>query len=270
MASLPEGARCGADLILKLDAQAFEPVDLVHRVGREVLHELRRSLVVAALHRLVVELLDRVLDALLALTDRVNGVQSAFGHIGRAPEEPELLEHENVLRARFFSSNGSGKTRSAAAHDDNVGLVGLFNRRMLLDLLAQRLHVAARLLEAVANALKEREARNGRAGNGVNACRLVVEHFLAHEVERNLADADRFQILGIVDLLNAVLRHRHLDGHRRIVAVDGRFVDAGLEGARRRGGCICRRGSARDAEEGGKHCFCKQIGMHGHVFLSFI
>ena len=30
VASLPEGARCGADLILKFDAQAFEPVDLVH------------------------------------------------------------------------------------------------------------------------------------------------------------------------------------------------------------------------------------------------
>ena len=233
---------------------------------RQILHELRRPLIVTALHRLVVELLNRVLDALLPLPDRVDGVQSAFGHVGRTPEEPELLEHENVLRARFFGSDGSGKTRSAAAHDDDVGLVGLFNRRVLLDLLTERLHVAARLLEAVANALKEREARNGRAGNGVNARRLVVEHFLAHEVERNLADADRFQILGIVDLFNAVLRHRHLDGHRRIVAVDRRFVDAGLEGARRRGSSIRRRGSARDAEKGGKNCFAEQISMHGHVF----
>ena len=223
-----------------------------------------------ALHRLVVELLNRVLDALLALANRVDGVQSAFGHIGRAPEEPELLEHENALRARFLGSNGSGKTRSAAAHDDDVGLVGLFNRRMLLNLLTERLHVAARLLEAVANALKERKARNGRAGDGVYARRLVVEHFLAHEVERDLADADRFQIFGIVDLFNAVLRNRHLDGHRRIVAVDGRFVDAGLEGARSRRSGIRRRGSARDAEEGGKNCFTEQIGMHGHVFLSFM
>lgn len=100
-------------------------------------------------------------------------------------------------------------------------------------MLRERRHIAARLLQAVLDALHQRKARNRSACHGIHAHRLMIENFLAHNVERNSADADRLKILGVVDLFDAVLPDGHLHGERRIVAVDLCSISAGFEGARR-------------------------------------
>ena len=100
-------------------------------------------------------------------------------------------------------------------------------------MLRERRHIAARLLQAVLDALHQRKARNRSARHGIHAHRLMIENFLAHNVERNSADADRLKILGVVDLFDAVLPDGHLHGERRIVAVDLCSISAGFEGARR-------------------------------------
>ena len=233
VAALPKGTRGRTDLILKLDAEVFEPIDRIHGVFGEIMHQCGCALVVAALDRLVIELSNAVLNALTALTNRVNRVKRTFAHIGRAAHKTQFLKDENVLGTGLIGRDGCRKTGSAAAHDDHISLILGFNGRMLLNMLRERRHIAARLLQAVLDALHQRKARNRSARHGIHAHRLMIENFLAHNVERNSADADRLKILGVVDLFDAVLPDGHLHGERRIVAVDLCSISAGFEGARR-------------------------------------
>ena len=182
---------------------------------------------------MVIELSNAVLNALTALTNRVNRVKRTFAHIGRAAQKAQFLKDENVLGTGLIGRDGCRKTGSAAAHDDHISLILGFNGRMLLNMLRERGHIAARLLQAVLDALHQRKARNRSARHGIHAHRLMIENFLAHNVERNSADADRLKILRVVDLFDTVLPDGYLHGERCIVAVDLCSISAGFEGARR-------------------------------------
>ena len=90
MAALPKGTRGRTDLILKLDAEVFEPIDRIHGVFGEVMHQCGCALVVAALDRLVIELSTAVLNSVPARRKRDNPVKRPIQHMGRpdGPDEP--------------------------------------------------------------------------------------------------------------------------------------------------------------------------------------
>ena len=102
VAALPECARSRADLVLELHAERLKPFDGAHGVLGEVAHQGGIALVVAAFKGLLGKEVDAVLDALLALTHRVDGVQGAFGDVGRAPEVAQLFKNDHVLGARLM------------------------------------------------------------------------------------------------------------------------------------------------------------------------
>jgi hypothetical protein len=234
VAALPESARSCADLVLKLHAHAFEPFDRLHGVLCQILHEFWIALVVAALHRLVIELLEAVFNALLALTLRVNGVQSTFGNVGRTAEIAEFFNDDHFLGTGLISGNGGCQTGTAATDHDDIGVIGLRAGRMLFNLLAELVHIAAGLFQALFNTAQNGKARNRSAGNRIHTQRLVLDDLVGHQFQSNLANTNRFKILGGVDLFDAVLADRDLHRDRSIVAVDGSRVGTGLERRRSR------------------------------------
>ena len=105
----------------------------------------------AALHRLVIELLEAVFNALLALTLRVNCVQSTFGNVGRTAEIAEFFNDDHFLGTGLISGNGACQTGTAATDHDDIGVIGLRAGRMLFNLLAELVHIAAGLFQALFN-----------------------------------------------------------------------------------------------------------------------
>ena len=67
VASLPESTRGSADFFFELNAELFHPVNRPKGIIRQIVHKLGIAHVVAALHRLVIELLHGVINPLRPL-----------------------------------------------------------------------------------------------------------------------------------------------------------------------------------------------------------
>ena len=106
-----------------------------------------------ALHRLVVELLNAVFNALFALTHRVRRIQSAFTHVRGAAEEPHLFKNDHFLGVRLMRRNRRCQAGSATADHDDVGLVRHLTHGMLFHVFSERVDVAARFFQAFFHAL---------------------------------------------------------------------------------------------------------------------
>ena len=239
MAALPKGARSRADFILKLHAHALEPFDRLHGVLSQILYEFRIALVVAALHRLVVEFLEAVFNALFALAFRVNSIQCTFGNVRGTAEIAQLFNNNDFLGAGLISGNSCCKTGTAAADYNDVSIVGLGAGRMLFNLFGQLIDIATGLFKALFNAAQESQTGNGSPRNGVNAERLILQNLVGHQLESHPPYADCFKVLGRVDLFDAVLTYCHFDSNRSVMAVNGSRIGAGLE---RRRSCLSRIG----------------------------
>ena len=239
MAALPKGACSRADFILKLHAHALEPFDRLHGVLSQILYEFRIALVVAALHRLVVELLEAVFNALFALAFRVNSIQCTFGNVRGTAEIAQLFNNNDFLGAGLISGNGCCKTGTAAADYNDVSIVGLGAGRMLFNLFGQLIDIATGLFKALFNAAQQSQTGNGSTRNGVNAERLILQNLVGHQLESHPPYADCFKVLGRVDLFDAVLTYCHFDSNRSVMAVNGSRIGAGLE---RRRSCLSRIG----------------------------
>ena len=117
------------------------------------MHQGRRPLVVPALHRLVVELLNAVFNALLALTHGVRCIQSAFTYVRGAAEKAHLFKNDHFLGVRLMRRNRRSQAGAATADHDDVGLIRHFTRGMLFHVFSERVDVAACFLQAFFHAL---------------------------------------------------------------------------------------------------------------------
>ncbi len=230
VAALAEGAGGAVALVLELHAQALQPVDGIQGIVGQVVHQLRGALLVAALDGGVVEGLDGVLDALLALALRVHGVQRALGHVGGAAGDAALLQHDDV-RAGLHGRDGRGQARTAAAHDAHVGVVGGFDGRLLGSRgLFQRLEGPG-LLGAFLQALLQRHGGQGSAGHGVDVDGLVVHDLIGEGLQGIGAHAQGLLVARGVDGGDGVVGEGDRDGVGRVVAGDLGGVGAGFPAA---------------------------------------
>ena len=88
---------------------------------RQRAHQRRVIEVVAALHRIGIELIDRVGDAGLFLLRRFRGIDAAFGTHCIAADHRHLFQNHHFA-AKVVERNGCGKSRSAGTNHDGIGI----------------------------------------------------------------------------------------------------------------------------------------------------
>ena len=218
MAALAQRAGGRTDGVLEANAQLLEPVHGVERVVDKVADELGRARLVAALPCGGVVRCHGVLDALLLLALRVNGVECAFGDVGGAAVDVDLLEHDD-LGARLSRGNGSDEAGATGTDHGDGSVVGVLDHIGGtvdgLELLG-----AACLLSAILDAAEKRVARNAGARHGVDVERLGLDDLMGERLKRVLAYADGLVVARAVDVGQSILGERARHGKRCVVAHD--------------------------------------------------
>ena len=201
-------------------------------------------------------------------------------HRVAAAQDALLLDHDDLLAGGRGLQRGHHAGRTGAGHHHVAAGVGGF------DLGVGRggregLGVDARLFEGVAHGVDRRQAREGRAGHGVDGEALVAHDVGAYLLDGHLGDRGRLGALDHVDAQDAAVAvdhaQRHVAGaaHRGALEVLGCHRTGGLLGMSARGGKRQRdggrggsdssghNGAARDGRAGQSWC----LG-HGVLLLS--
>ena len=90
-------------------------------MGGQRAHQRRVIEVVAALHRIGIELIDRVGDAGLFLLRRFRGIDAAFSTHCIAADHRHFFQNHHFA-AEVMERNGCGKARSAGANHNGIGI----------------------------------------------------------------------------------------------------------------------------------------------------
>ena len=88
---------------------------------RQRAHQRRVIEVVAALHRIGIELIDRVGDAGLFLLRRFRGIDAALGTHCIAADHRHLFQNHHFA-PKVVERNGCGKSSSAGTNHDGIGI----------------------------------------------------------------------------------------------------------------------------------------------------
>ena len=90
----------------------------------------------------------------------------------------------------------------------------------------QRIHIRAGLLDAVFHCVEDTVAAIGRAADGINAQRLILQHGGRNLFHRNVADARRFRMLNHFNIRDGIRAESHLDYDFSIVSIADASVSA--------------------------------------------
>ena len=118
--------------VFQFRAALLEPRNRFGGILREDFDELRIARVFAALHRVGRHHFGCILNALGLLIDGARRVHTARRELGVAARDRHLFENDDVANALFVRLHGRNETRSARAHDYEIGLFRADGRDVLV------------------------------------------------------------------------------------------------------------------------------------------
>ena len=183
MGTAPESARGGEELITITHAMMLDEPYCVSGIFHQNPHKFWIGLFIASCEGVIVKPFDRIFDALGLLTNRIDGVKLPLGGIRVAPRERHLVKH-NHARASIQGLDGCAKGGQASAyHYDVAFLIDGRRGRKPIRCLAQNLHIATGLFEAVLHRHAHGNAGKGSTRHRVDVQRLAGKILLAHNTD---------------------------------------------------------------------------------------